>query len=108
MKYLIVLILLLGAAACKKSGSSPSNNNNNNSNPIQPADSNYNPVDPSLPPTVGFFGNGWKEKTFNAPPDNPANASTSLPVSDSLVIDVNRVLAKVPPTIFGNNSNLWM
>src|ERR1700743_3383356 len=107
MKYLIFLVLLFGAAACKKNGSSPSNNNNN-SNPTQPADSNYNPVDPSLPPTVGFFGNGWKARTFNAPPDNAVNASSSLPVSDSLVIDVNRVLAKVPPTIFGNNSNLWM
>ncbi|HEV2479629.1 MAG TPA: alpha-L-arabinofuranosidase, partial [Puia sp.] len=108
MKPYIVIFLLLGAAACKKSGSPSSNNNNNNSNPTQPADSNYNPVDPALPPTVGFFGNGWKGRTFNAPPENTTSVSTSLPVSDSLVIDVNRVLAKVPPTVFGNNSNLWM
>jgi len=107
MKYFIVVFLLLGAAACKKSGS-PSSNNNNNSHPTQPADSNYNPVDPALPPTVGFFGNGWKARTFSTPPENTTSVSTSLPVSDSLVIDVNRVLAKVPPTVFGNNSNLWM
>lgn len=108
MKYTIVFILLLGAAACKRSGSPAPNNNNNNSNPTQPADSTYNPVDPALPPTIGFFGTGWAPRTFNAPPDNPASVSTTLPVSDSLVIDVDKVVEKVPPTVFGNNSNLWM
>jgi hypothetical protein len=106
MQYFIVFILLSGAAACKKTGSPQPNNNN--SNPTQPADSTYNPVDPALPPTVGFFGNGWTPRTFNPPADNPVTASSTLPVSDSLVIDVDRVVEKVPPTVFGNNSNLWM
>lgn len=99
----------MGAVACKKNGSPPPNsNNNNNPNPTQPVDSNYNPVDPSLPATIGFFGDRWAPRTFTAPPDNPVAVSSSLAVSDSLVIDVDRVLVKVPPTLFGNNSNLWM
>jgi hypothetical protein len=107
MKYAIVLILLfLSAATCKKAGSP--HPGNNNTNPTQPVDSTYNPVDPALPPTVGFFGTHWTPRTFTPPADNPVSVSTSLPVSDSLVIDVNRVVEKVPPTIFGNNSNLWM
>lgn len=109
MKYSILFILLSGAVACKKAGSPPpNNNNNNNSHPGQPVDSNYNPVDPSLPATIGFFGDRWSPKSFVAPPDNPVTVSSSLAISDSLVIDVNRVLEKVPPTVFGNNSNLWM
>jgi hypothetical protein len=106
MKSFIVFILLSVAAACKKTGSPQPNNNN--SNPTQPVDSTYNPVDPALPPTIGFFGNGWEPKTFNPPADNPVTVSSSLPVSDSLVIDLDRVVEKVPPTVFGNNSNLWM
>jgi hypothetical protein len=108
VKHLIwsIFFLLLGAVACKKTGSPPSNNNNT-STPPPTVDSTYDPVDPPLPVTVGFFGNGWAPRTFNAPPTNTVSATTQ-PVSDSLVIDVNRVLEKVPPTIFGNNSNLWM
>ena len=110
MKCFLAFFLLMGAAACKKNGSSPSNgnDNNNNSNPPPHVDSTYNPVDPQLPATIGFFGDRWSPRTFAAPPDKPVQVSTSLQVSDSLVIDVDRVVEKVPPSTFGNNSNLWM
>lgn len=108
MRFHLVFILLLGAAACKKNGSPQPNNTGNPSSLVQPVDSSYNPVDPALPVTIGFFANAWTPRTLSIPADSPATASSSLAVSDSLVIDVNRVLAKVPPTIFGNNSNLWM
>jgi hypothetical protein len=108
MKFHFFFILLLGAAACKKNGSPQPNNPGNTSKPVQPVDSTYNPVDPVLPPTIGFFGNAWAPRTLSLPADSPVTVSSSLAVSDSLVIDVNKVLAKVPPTIFGNNSNLWM
>lgn len=108
IKIVIFYILLLGMAACKKNGSPANNNNNNNNNTNPPpVDSSYNPIDPKLPPTVGFFGNAWKSRTFNATIDNATTAASGV-VSDSLTIDVDKVLAKTPPYIFGNNSNLWM
>lgn len=108
IKCAIVFIILLAAAACKKNGSPPNNNNNNNNNNNPPVDSNYNPVDPGLAATIGFFGNAWAPKTFSAPPDNMVTVSSSLSITDSLTIDVNKVLVKTPPYLFGNNSNLWM
>jgi hypothetical protein len=109
----LILILsaavLLGAAACKK-GVSPNNNNNSGGGGGgSTTDSVYSPVDPSTPATVGFFSNNWAPRTFAGPGDSGTSAlATSAPVTDSLTINVNDVLAKVPPTVFGNNSNLWM
>src|SRR6185437_4021160 len=105
IKIGIFWILLFGAAACKKAAA-PSNTNTGGGNP-PPVDSSYNPSDPSLAPTIGFFGNAWAQRTFNAPSDNMVSAATTA-VSDSLTIDVNKVQVKTPPYIFGNNSNLWM
>jgi len=102
-------MLLLSAAACKK-GVSPSHSGGGGGGGggTTTVDSVYNPVDPSTPATVGFFGNGWAPRTFAAPGDTTVSVSSSLVATDSLTIDVNNVLAKVPPTVFGNNSNLWM
>ena len=107
---IIGLALVLGGASCKKSDNSgPSTTSNGGSgSKTTAADSTYNPVDPVLPATVGFFGNNWSQRSFSAPADNPNSPVPPSVASDSLVIDVNNVLAKVPPTIFGNNSNLWM
>jgi hypothetical protein len=102
--------VLVGAAACKK-GVSPNNNNNNSGGGggTSTTDSVYSPVDPSTPATVGFFSNNWVPRTFAGPGDSGISAlATSAPVTDSLTINVNDVLAKTPPTVFGNNSNLWM
>jgi len=41
-------------------------------------------------------------------PDTVTGSVPSLAATDSLTVDVNKVLAKVPPYLFGNNSNLWM
>ena len=102
----IGLALLLGGASCKKSAK-PGGGGGSTTPPPAGLDSTYAPVDPTLPPTIGFFANAWTQRTFSAPADNPG-AGVLEAVTDSLVIDVNKVVAKVPPTIFGNNSNLWM
>jgi len=70
-------------------------------------DSLYKPVDPSVPGTVGFFLDAWAARNFSTP-DTVTGTVTSLAATDSLTVDVNKVLAKVPPYLFGNNSNLWM
>jgi hypothetical protein len=106
----LILILsaavLLGAAACKKAISP--NNNSGGGGGTATTDSVYNPVDPSTPATVGFFSNNWAAKTFIGPGDaGTSPLTTTATVTDSLTINVNNVLAKAPPTVFGNNSNLW-
>ena len=102
--FSICLFVLLLATACKK-----------NSPPAQKVtpypvttDSTYSPVDPSPSATIGFFGNGWTGKTFSAPTDTIVTGGSTIDATDSLLIDVNNVLVKAPPLIYGNNSNLWM
>ena len=92
--------------SCKKSGVSSNNSGGGGNNPPPTVDSVYNPTDPSVAASIGFFGNGWKPKTFTAP-DVIAGAVPSTTPTDSLTINVNKVLVKVPPYVYGNNSNLW-
>jgi hypothetical protein len=106
---IVNIAALLGAAACKKGATSNNNNNSGGGGSTSTTDSVYNPVDPATPATVGFFMNNWAPRTWAGPGDSGTSPlSSSGPVSDSLTINVNQVLAKVPPTVFGNNSNLWM
>ncbi len=101
------LVLLIFSAGCKKS-STPVNTGGNTGGGTYPAitDSVYNPADPATPATVGFFAGGWKSRTFTAP-DFLAGAVPSVVATDSLTINVNKVLVKVPPYVYGANSNLW-
>jgi hypothetical protein len=100
-----IILLLIILASCKKS-SKPNDAGNNNGSQTA-ADSVYNPVDPSIPATIGFFNFEWSEKSFTV----PESITGTLPggsVTDSLFIDLNNVFVKVPPSVYGNNSNLWM
>jgi hypothetical protein len=47
----------------------------------------------------------WPQKTFTAPPVTTGAIDSS--VTDVLVVNVNNVIAKVPPYVYGNNTNLW-
>jgi len=101
--------LLASVAACTKASISGNNNNNNNKGSGYPVitDSVYSPIDPATPATIGFFGSGWAGRTLVLPADTTVTVP-SVTVTDSLTIDVNKVLVKVPPYIYGNNSNLWI
>jgi hypothetical protein len=111
---LITTFFLIAGLACKKSDA-PSGGGGGGTNPPPPApivlptipktDSTYNPVDPATPQTVGFFLNGWPQKTFTAPATTTGAIDSA--VTDVLVVNVNNVIAKVPAYVFGNNSNLW-
>ena len=64
---ILILFFLFSFAACKKNSSKPDQTGNTgNNNPVK-VDSTYNPVDPSTPVTVGFFGNAWMPRTFTPP-----------------------------------------
>src|SRR5882757_3160434 len=100
---LISAVLLIGTACKKSTGSS-----------VKPGgtypvitDSTYSPTDPSLAATIGFFQNGWTARNFTKP-DTIAGTVPSGDATDSLTIDVNKVLVKTSPYLFGNNSDLWM
>ncbi|HVU58921.1 MAG TPA: hypothetical protein VHD83_27860 [Puia sp.] len=99
----LTLSALLVLAACSK-----------HSSPVNPGkpypevtDSSYQPADPAVPPTVGFFLDGWQSKVFAAP-DTVIGSIPPYDATDSLTINVNQVVAKVSPYLYGNNSNLWM
>ena len=71
-------------------------------------DTNYNPVDPAVAPSVGFFLDDWQTKTFVAPAGTPASVTATNSPTDTINIDLNNVIAKVPKYLFGNNVNSWM
>lgn len=102
--FFLAILSLVGG--CKKNSTPTDGNTGGNPNPPPVSDSVYNPSDPQVPATIGFFESGWKAKTFTSPATNsgsvPATAAT-----DALTIDVNKVLVKVPSYVYGNNSNLW-
>jgi len=96
--------LLLISSACKKSNDAPGGGVNP---PAGGTDSTYAPVDPETAATIDFFSNSWKAKNFTIPEAVDGTPSTASP-TDSIIIDVNKVLQKVVPYVYGNNSNLWM
>jgi len=99
------ITLLLILAACKKhtTANIPIDDGKY---PVK-TDSIYNPVDPAVPVTIGFFQDGWIGRTFTKPAGDVAGTPSTANASDSLTIDVNKVLVKISPYLFGNNSNLW-
>jgi hypothetical protein len=66
------------------------------------------PVDPAVSATVGFFLNDWQAKSFTAPSATTAGPVATDATTDSLKIDLSRVLTKVSPYVYGNNTNLWI
>jgi hypothetical protein len=99
----MLLMLLVILMSCKKAADSTGGGGGG----IKPGtDSIYSSVDPAVPATIGFFQAGWTGRTFTAPATVAGNIPTGS-VSDTLTINVNKVLVKVPPYVFGNNSNLW-
>ncbi len=107
--YITLWVILICCAACKKSISpnDPGGGNTGGNDYPVITDSIYNPSDISTPATIGFFGNAWSVKSFQSPGTVDGAVPTSS-ATDSLTINVNNVLVKVPPYVYGNNSNLWM
>ena len=99
------------SGSCKKniSGEDTGGDNGGETDNKYPViiDSNYNPSDPPASATIGFFGDAWSAKTFVVP-EIISGIVPDAAATDSLTIDVNKVLVKVPAYVYGNNSNLWM
>ena len=64
------------------------------------------PVDPAISPTMGFFLNDWQPKSYVAPQYTESAIASSS--TNTVTVDVAKVLTKIPTTIFGHNANNWM
>lgn len=102
--------LLMMTFSCKKSTpSSPDQNPNPpDSSTGTPLDTSYNPVDPAAATTIGFFLNNWQPKSFILPANVKDTAAFTGTGDVTVSVDMNNVITKVSPDVFGNNSNLWM
>ncbi|HEX5553673.1 MAG TPA: alpha-L-arabinofuranosidase [Chitinophagaceae bacterium] len=99
---LLMIAICAATVSCKKARDAAP------SGPAIPVDTASNPVDPQTAATIGFFLDAWKPRTFTA----PANSKDTIPFSGkadvTITIDMNKVVTKVSPCLFGNNANTWM
>lgn len=71
-------------------------------------DTLYRPVDTSIASSIGFFLDDWQPKVFSIPAATDEGATATGDPTDTINIDLNKVITKVPKHIFGNNANQWM
>jgi hypothetical protein len=110
------IILWLTSAtlcSCGKDKVTNQNNNNNNTN-TGPQTTGNTPgtntkgTDPQAAASQGFFlGDSWQAKSFTVP---GSTQSTSKPAASNVTIsiDLSKIITKVSPYVFGNNTNPYM
>src|SRR5260221_5416186 len=98
----MVSILLI--VSCHKSEPSPALPNP----PGSVLDTVYNPVEPVVAASVGFFLDEWQPRSFAVPAESDQGTITTATPTDTINIDLNKVITKVPNYLFGNNVNSWM
>ncbi|TDX00300.1 alpha-L-arabinofuranosidase [Dinghuibacter silviterrae] len=99
--FAALVAICVFAACAKHAGTSNSGSGSTTDTVITP------PTDPAVSATVGFFLNDWTPKTFTVP-STTAGTVGSTSYTDELTIDISKVLTKVSPYVYGNNTNLWM
>lgn len=106
--YLIVAVtMLIFLYACKKSTTSTAT-------PLPPPPPVVDTtvviapaIDPPLASTIGFFMDDWQPKIFAVP---SSSDSPAVPASadNTVTVDRSNIITKIPRSLFGNNSNIWM
>lgn len=105
-----IFIAVGSSLSCKKSSpvKPPVQPPNPPDSTVSTVDTNYNPVDAPIASTIGFFLNNWQPKSFIPPVNGKDTTAFSGNTDITITVDMNHVITKVSPYIFGNNSNLWM
>ena len=104
LKQVVLLSsMILLMTACKKS---VSGEGGGTTPPTDTTVTIVTPTDPEIAKTIGFFLDDWSAKTFTA----PAYTDGTVPAAAAatITVDASTILTKIPPTLFGNNANLWM
>ena len=65
------------------------------------------PNDPPVAPTVGFFLDDWKAKSFDAP-GSREGAVAAQEGAVTVNVDASDVITKIPPSVRGQNADSWM
>ena len=63
-------------------------------------------IDPPIANTMGFFLDDWQPVNFVRPAFTDTTAPSSA--ANTVTIDRSSIITKVPRSLFGNNSNIWM
>ncbi|MES2645942.1 MAG: alpha-L-arabinofuranosidase [Bacteroidota bacterium] len=101
-----LMIVMIMFCSCKKKNSGPVEPPPPPPPPVTAKDTI--PTDPATQASVGFFMDGWQPKNFVAPgtvTDQPLSAEAT---GVTVTVNTGQVLAKMPATYYGNNSNLWI
>jgi hypothetical protein len=104
MKFFFQLLLLaIAVSACHKKNTP----GGGTTNPPTDTTTFKEPVDPPVANTIGFFLDDWAPKNFTVPSyeDMP---KTSTDASVFVTVDAANVITKIPKSITGQNSNIWM
>lgn len=96
----VVMIFLSCFFSCKKTENG-TNTNNTDTTTVNPQ------VDPAVASSIGFFLDDWQPKTFTVP-SSVTNATVPALTNVTINIDRSNVVTKIPRSIGGNNSNIWM
>jgi hypothetical protein len=105
---LLMLVLALFGASCKHDDDPEPTPEPPDPTPESTLDSLYRPVDPAVAPSIGFFLNAWQPRVFVIPASTDDGAITDADPTDTVNIDLNKVVTKVSRYMFGNNANQWM
>jgi len=100
--YYSMVYLMVLAGSCKKSTNDPGSGGN-----PPPGGPPVPPTDPPVENTIGFFLDNWKPRNF----DVTAYTDTAVPAAAAnifVTIDASKITTKIPTSIFGQNSNIWM
>ena len=97
----LVIIVISLFSYCKKSKINEPPPGNIDTTSVNPQ------VDPPLANTIGFFMDDWTNKNFSIP---TVTSGGSIPVNANVTVTIDRsaVITKIPRSIAGNNSNIWM
>jgi hypothetical protein len=101
--YCLITVIVVSGCKKKKEGETtpPPNPPTDTTTTYKPA------VDPAVANTIGFFLDDWAPKNFTVPSyENVPKASENASVF--VTIDASNVITKIPKSITGQNSNLWM